>query len=221
VGLAIFCEPQTSPLSAIAAQMETTTKYYQYKDLKKNEVRLFTISPAGSIDGQMVVHLKTVNMLRCPDYQVLSYTSGDPTNTPEITCDGSKLFVTENLRCALLALRESQSPSTYLWTAAICFNLQNPDESIRTSLRMKKILGQAVRTILWVGLEGCHSGTAFELILKLVSARREAFQDSPSSHLSPHPAENTLKRYREILSFPPSIAWKGLDDLMGRRIFER
>jgi hypothetical protein len=73
-GLAIFCETQTSLLSAIAAQMETATNQYLYRDLKKNEVRLFNISPAGSIDAQIDVHLITVDMLRCPDYEVLSYT---------------------------------------------------------------------------------------------------------------------------------------------------
>jgi hypothetical protein len=136
-------------------------------------------------------------------------------------CDGRHILVTENLRFALLALRESQRLSTCLWTDAICIDQANLEERNRTSLHMKQILGQAVRTILWVGREGFHSETAFELIPKLVSARREVFQDSPSSHLSPHPAENTLKRYREILSFPPLMARKGLDDLIGRRMFER
>jgi hypothetical protein len=136
-------------------------------------------------------------------------------------CDGRPISVTENLMSALLALRASQSLSTYLWTDAICIDQANDVERGRMLFRMKEILGQAVRTILWVGREGFHSETAFKVIPKLVSARREVFQDLPSSHLSPHPTEDTLKRYREILSFPSPIAWKGLDDLVGRRIFGR
>jgi hypothetical protein len=194
---------------------------FLYSPLREDEIRLIRISPAANNDSQIEVNLSVTRRGNFPDYRLLTYTWGDPAHTFEIVCNGYALRVTSSLYSALLALRNCEEYSSFIFVDAVCINHEDIDEMSWLVRQMSSILGLALQTILWVGEDNTDSPAAFKLISILSSARREVFQDVPLSHIGPQAMQTAIKRYRELLHLPPLMAWKALDDLMARRIFTR
>jgi hypothetical protein len=157
-----------------------------------------------------------------PDYQVLSYTWGNPIPQINILCNGLLLAVSDNLHSALLALRKSQRETTF-WIDAICINQDDDKEKNRMVALFIPFAVHANYTILWVGTEDSDTHFAFELILKLVSARRDYFEDTLPSHLNQHQiiSASALRSYRKLLSSHSPMIWQPLNDLISRTVFER
>lgn len=193
---------------------------FLYSPLKKDEIRLFRISPAANNDPQIEINLSVTRRENCLDYRLLTYTWDGASHT-EIVCNDYALRVTSSLYPALLALRNCEDYSSFIFVDEVCVNMANNDERSRVNRQMSSILRQAFQTTLWVGEDHTDTSAAFKLISILSSARRETFQDMPLDHTGPQTVQTAIKRYRELLHLPPPMAWKALDDLMARSIFTR
>jgi hypothetical protein len=93
---------------------------FPYKQLPKPaSFRVFDLSP-GEQGQEIMVSLRTVTWEDPPDYEAISYAWGATKRTVPIRCDDTLLWVTKNLRYALLKLRHLDRPRT-LWADAIWY----------------------------------------------------------------------------------------------------
>ena len=70
-------------------------------------------------------------------------------------------------------------------------------------------------------LASVHTSAAFEVVSKLVSARRGVLQDVPLSRIGPQAMQTAREKYREIVSLSLPTEWKDLEDITGRHLFKR
>jgi hypothetical protein len=194
---------------------------FVYNALRENEIRPVDIFPAGGNEEQIEIGLSTANLSRCPDYRLLTYTWGNPEERRIVKCNGHEIQVLQTVHSALLALRENQSLSTPLWISTLYISQEDNSEKGEIMGQMTHILGKAFHTILWVGPASVHTSAAFEVVSKLISARRGVLQDVPLSEIGPQALQTAREKYREIVSLSPPAEWKALEDITGRRMFTR
>jgi hypothetical protein len=113
-----------------------------YRQLLGDEIRVL-ILPPGAFDDPICCKLKHVSLSKCPAYEALSYTWGDPTQTLPISLNGAPCPITRNLESALRHLRRRES-LRILWVDAVCINQLSIDERSSEVMRMKSIYKQAM-----------------------------------------------------------------------------
>ncbi|TPX18042.1 uncharacterized protein E0L32_011861 [Thyridium curvatum] len=96
-----------------------------------------------------------------PQYETLSYTWGDPSETATIIVDGQSRQVTVNLRDALRHIRR-KSQDVHLWIDALCINQSDTEEKGHQVGQMRDIYGEASNTIVWLGTASDGSETTIE-----------------------------------------------------------
>lgn len=104
---------------------------YEYDHLEsKQHIRIMTIKPwlGKKNDEEPVhVHLEQYPVSKCPRYQALSYTWGQPLRSDRVLVDDRfYISVTPNLLRALMQLRCKKSVT--IWIDAICINQEDIDE---------------------------------------------------------------------------------------------
>lgn len=78
-----------------------STFAYQPLSTKDREIRLLHFLPDNNAEGGIECSLQNTRLDDCREYQALSYTWGDGETSREITINGERFPVTENLYCAL------------------------------------------------------------------------------------------------------------------------
>ncbi|KAJ2980232.1 hypothetical protein NQ176_g2764 [Zarea fungicola] len=127
-------------------------KPFQYCGLPANDsIRVVTLLP-GAFTDPIRCEISCHNTQSLPQYEALSYTWGDPTDTTQTTIDGCLLRVTANLERALRHLRKSQC-SRSLWVDAICINQQDDAEKELQVQAMASIYQRSSRVLIWLGEE--------------------------------------------------------------------
>ena len=111
--------------------------------------RLFSLRPGKAHDG-IEGCLMTVSLQDCPPYEALSYVVGDTSVRIPIGCDGDICPVTENLRAALLHLRQVTG-ERLLWIDQICINQTDPQERNQQVSMMGQIFHKPQRVLVWLG----------------------------------------------------------------------
>ncbi|MDI1487632.1 MAG: hypothetical protein OHK93_006902 [Ramalina farinacea] len=95
------------------------------------------------------VHLEQFPVLKCPRYQALSYTWGQPRRSDRVLVDDKfYISITPNLLRALLQLRRKK-PVT-IWIDAICINQEDIQERSSQVRIMAKIYYEAKEIIVWI-----------------------------------------------------------------------
>ena len=123
-------------------------------------IRLFTLQPGQKEDGLQGTLLAT-EIGKAPPFEALSYFWGDETIKTPIIVSGYRLEVTENLKLALIHLRDSKTPRT-IWIDAICINQQDDNEKALQVAEMTAIYSKAQQTIVWLGEERDSSGEVIQ-----------------------------------------------------------
>jgi len=84
-------------------------------------------------------------------YEAISYVWGEPILEFPVynVSDGTQLFVTRNLHCALRQLRHAVSVR-WLWADAICIDQRNDQEKAKQIPFMVKISRNAKRVLAWL-----------------------------------------------------------------------
>ena len=128
----------------------------------------------GTEGGKIRSTLLTCNLSDAPKYYSLSYCWGLPDRPLSILCDERDLQVSPGLHEALTHLRPTFRTDTihYFWIDQICVNQGDPDERAQQVQLMRKIYGQAYRTLVWLGpFDAEADGKIFDLLDRIDQAR--------------------------------------------------
>jgi Heterokaryon incompatibility protein (HET) len=90
--------------------------------------------------------LKILVRETCPSYEALFYVWGDPSRSL-IQCSGTTMYVTKNLKYALLQLR-IDGKTRVLWIDAICLNQLDLQEQAQQVKIMSSIYSKAPHTVV-------------------------------------------------------------------------
>jgi Heterokaryon incompatibility protein (HET) len=134
-------------------------------------------------------------------YEALSYVWGDIRDLDTILIDGRTVSVTKPLEAALRHLRYPDKPRT-LWVDYVCINQEDILERSEQVAKMGSIYEQANSVLIWLGLATLNSGVGMEILRYFANEKR------PQSYL-------VWKTY------PQSLVYQGLQDVMTRPWFER
>lgn len=137
---------------------EIKMEQFDYKQVELTEVtqsthfRLIYLSPADpKIPSAISLELKVMPVDDTPtDYITLSYTWGQPEFTHPVTINSQVFHITPSLAEALFHIRR-KGFSLPIWVDQICINQRSADEKTAQVILMKKIYGQAIQTIIWLG----------------------------------------------------------------------
>ena len=103
------------------------------------------------------------NLVPSHNYEALSYTWGNPSDTTPCDLNGQPHQITKNLEAALKQLRWRSRPR-HLWVDAICINQLDTLERNHQVPLMKRIYECATRTLVWLGPSSPDSDIAMKLL---------------------------------------------------------
>jgi hypothetical protein len=174
---------------------------YTYTPLERGHIRLMNLEPA--LDSHAPIrfsfHKDQLSDLEAR-YEAMSYTWGEPKLIfPLYIENGTKVFVTQNLDCALRGVRLPTSSRT-LWADAICINQNDNDEKALQIPMMAHIFRGANRVLAWVG-----GGQDEERGMQLLN------------RLSRTSAQNPDTQLQNLYSHVPSLDETSLDTYLERR----
>lgn len=197
----------------MAAKQPETSEWYRYMPLQPTEIRLLRLEP-GSKTDVLKISLKTYSLDDDLHYDALSYTWGDATNMPAVSCDGKSIAVTRNLFQALQQLRDPDHPRTF-WIDAICINQGDLTERGVQVQMMRDIYKKARVVVVWLGDTSSNSPAAFKLMHQLYKI---AINTSPEDADKPI-TEGDLKTME--LPDKDDPVWDALSALYWRPWFSR
>lgn len=199
--------------------------------LDQHHVRLIRLPDEGSASNLTTFTIETFVLDQLPAYIALSYTWGPP-QSPEtplsssenhiITIDNRTFTALPNLYDALRHVVLAR-PGEYLWVDSICINQEDLEERAAQVGIMDTIFGGAKETIIWLGRENEHTGSALHTIRQMAYsaedkivgyARARALGDVFVVEDADLLAKNGL---------PPMTSedWQHLSDLFSRTWFSR
>jgi hypothetical protein len=111
------------------------------------------------------------------DYEALSYCWGDASTLSPISCNDSRLQVTQNLKSALRDLRYPDR-ARVLWIDAVCINQQDVSEREQQVSIMGDIYRGATRTVVWLGETFPGDELAFQMVQRLNDAHFDKIKRS-------------------------------------------
>ncbi|KAN0121834.1 Heterokaryon incompatibility protein (HET) domain containing protein [Hyaloscypha variabilis] len=137
--------------------------------LENKQIRLLTLNKTpGQISCTLTIH----DFDECPDYFALSYAWGPPPAEREISLNGHKFMIRENLfNCLLSLLRKphpppqevlgsqgntaatSETENARFWIDQICIDQTNIPERNQQVSMMDQIYICSKETVVWVGTE--------------------------------------------------------------------
>lgn len=121
---------------------------YIYERLPRaGQIRLLTLQPGT---GDIHFTLTTANLHEEPEYEVISYCWGDPSNPKSVYCDGKSIQVTNSLYTAFQRFRKPDKPRT-LWADAVCINQKDGVEKGQQVNLMSAIYSQPQTVLIWLG----------------------------------------------------------------------
>jgi hypothetical protein len=187
---------------------------HRYSPLKGDEIRLVVLQ-SGVPGSPLACILATIHAQENREYDVVSCMWGpdDPSNPVSILTSSyksgrppsftdfnhSKIYIRNNLHCALQQLRHPDKDVT-LWVDALCINQEDRDEKALQVSMMMEIYTRAANVIVWLGLPTRTSDVAFKFIPEVLD----------------------LNGLDELIKDPSKFhCWECLADLMKNPMFGR
>ncbi|KAM7212422.1 hypothetical protein V8F06_012191 [Rhypophila decipiens] len=100
--------------------------------------------------------------------------------------------------------------------SSVCINREDTAERINQFVLGRRITKGAETVVLWMGADDQHTPAVFELMERLIGARKSVIL--PTSRLTPKPIPLSLvDKYRGTLLRLPLEQWQWLDDFFDRR----
>lgn len=128
--------------------------------------RLVVLRPAISKNAPIDCVLCIESLNNNPQYQALSYTWGNPTQTREISVNKRSFTITENLFIALRHLR-NVSRCRVIWVDALCINQNDIPERNQQVQHMRKIYRRASEVLIWLGSESNTTAAAIDFMTRI------------------------------------------------------
>jgi hypothetical protein len=176
-------------------------------------IRLATLMPGKDFD-QIEVSM-SITERPYATYEALSYCWGDAAALSPILCDGHRLYVTQNLKCALRDLRHPDTERT-LWIDAICINQKDLKERAEQVSAMKDIYRDAQRTVVWLG----DKFPGIELAFQLVNRMYDLYFDKLEGDAFDSFVEGRWRPAKDHTS-PTKLELNSLDFLLSQPWFRR
>ena len=202
------------------SQWSTFTKMFKRSS---TSIRLAELKP-GSGDDTIEITMKDVDMHEVP-YRCISYDRSENNGNVEVSVDGEKMSVPENLSSALYILRRSDSPR-FLWADVL---LGSGQEQRRLQAReTRKIIENAEGLVAWLGQSHAASSDAFDVIRTMANRWQQAYLHSklPENLVKASP-EQFLEAQNTLLSHPSedlqpgnSSLWKAVTDILSSSYFQ-
>lgn len=128
-----------------------TTKDFVYDDdrLSGALIRLVELE-AGTGEAPLTCSLRIASLDDEPDYNAVSYCWGGQSASVDITCNESRLTITQNLSDALRRFRQSEKTIS-IWADAICVNQADMQDKSQQVPLMGRIYSQAREVLIWLG----------------------------------------------------------------------
>ncbi|KAJ8129587.1 hypothetical protein O1611_g4043 [Lasiodiplodia mahajangana] len=174
-------------------------KPYIYAPLQPGEVRLLYYYKDDTLENKSTGwYLKTVQLeplmdipTSIPEFDALSYTWGDLTQTFPFVCDDRELSIHRNLRDALpfLAERSSGRP---IWIDAVCINQLDESEKFSQIRLMHRIYRQASKVWVWLGCAIQYSEAAIAVLPQLAQVSRSLDRQRLPRWTTTHPTPESL-----------------------------
>jgi hypothetical protein len=136
---------------------------YKYESLNgPRDIRLITLYP-GTGNETILLTIEHTSLDKRPAYEALSYVWGPQNPSHPVRCNNGMLAIGENLRNALLCLREPDAPRV-LWIDRIAINQEDVDERTQQVGLMGDIYSSASLAIIWLGAADDYTEPAIGLL---------------------------------------------------------
>ncbi|EJT73079.1 hypothetical protein GGTG_09929 [Gaeumannomyces tritici R3-111a-1] len=217
--LRLYQESSRKRHISAAADVDSSL-WYRYAPLQNRHIRLLHLEPRS--DNDALAFSLTLHSLDgpLPEYEALSYTWGDASETHNVACSGEAggeglLQITGNLFKALRRLR-GKGRRLVLWVDAVCINQGDVGERSAQVQLMGDIYRSAASVVVWLGESANDSSVAFALARRLCAA---AAATPLGDRDRPLDSDGELA----ALGLPAWTApdWKSLDVLFWRPWFTR
>jgi len=168
--------------------LAAATSHYFYGRLQPEEVRLLELLPGAGAE-LIQCRLLPTSLNQSPgQYEALSYVWGDPSQArATVLVDGTRLEIYETLYQILVQLR-LPTDGRMLWVDAICINQSDVEERNMQLPLMQSIYRDALRTVVWLGLESTTTGDTFQMLQELAA---EAISLNPQLQQDHHSLSST------------------------------
>jgi hypothetical protein len=200
IPLPTVMQPRVSIFNTLRFEQAETK--LQYLPLEKSELRLFVLLPGSDTDivSGHIEH-SLLGYKSSKPYEALSYVWGDIRDSTSILVDGRTISVTKSLEMALRHLRYPDQPRT-LWIDYVCINQEDIVERSQQVARMGLIYEFADSVLIWLGPATLNSQVGMEILRYFANEKRP--QSCPVWQ-----------------TYPRSLVYQGLQDIMTRSWFER
>lgn len=217
--------------SAFARHRRRDDEAPLHSPLCPGEFRLVELKPSTRNDSEIRLGLVTAHIDNPPSFLLLSYVWGNPVKKHILNCNGHDIGVLPGIHDFLHAMGPSNK-SRLIWIDYICINQTDAEETKVQMTLLYQISLAAQRSIVWVGNENpeqqgvldgveTEAAAAFEILLRLATARTEIFGDSPMPLRREAMADSKVQKYKTIVPPPDNIGWKSVNVFLGQNIFQR
>lgn len=145
--------------------MEERYIYTRLDTSQTGSFRILELQP-GEKEAPIICSLihAQLNVKYQPAYEAISYVWGSSERPFPIDCDGKRLYITENLRDALVRVRLPDHPRR-VWADSLCINQDDLDEKGHQVQFMGKIYSNAYRVLICLGKDdGGNAQKAMSLV---------------------------------------------------------
>ncbi|KAK7211726.1 hypothetical protein V2G26_018904 [Clonostachys chloroleuca] len=158
--------------------------------------RLLTLQPAQESTDPLRCTVVEQPLLKCDDYEALSYCWGDATDKLPIYCNDQRFEATRSLEAALRHLRRKDDDRC-LWIDAVCINQDDISERNTQVLLMRSIYRNASRVIVWLGKDEHDSQVVFPLCQRMYDEHSELYNEMDYAMLWGRDREDRIKQKLE------------------------
>lgn len=186
---------------------EMSRSDYQYEPLPSAEthIRLLEILPRS--DARLIpLTLRTIPLSEAAgNYDAISYTWGTFLPVHEVSVDGQRLWLRENVwrflrHCSSTELGEKHHRN--LWIDSICINQKDVPEKNAQVQRMAAIFSQARQVIVWLG-KASQTSLWAELTLGRYVRMAEFMREAHGRHGTPEDGDVSLRTdIRQLMTSP-------------------
>jgi hypothetical protein len=156
----------------------------------QSEIRLLKIHPGRSEDP-IETSLITVDLMRAPPYEALSYVWGSPRYQSTISVNGFAMPTFKGVFRAMQALRKPDT-ERLVWIDAICINQHNINEQSCQVSMMSDIYGMAGSVVVYLGDATEDTSEAIRVLQYFLDPNGMT-EEPPWMHLKLSEVENVLQ----------------------------
>lgn len=191
---------------------------FEYTPLDTSQTGSFRILELQPGEGEAPIACNLVHARLIPGhqpaYEAISYVWGSPDRSVSIDCDGKRLYITENLKDALVRVRLPNLPRS-VWADSVCIDQDSLDEKAHQVQFMGEIYSNASRVLICLGEddEG-HAQKAMSLVKDVSTMVAKTLPECGQTY-------NSFPYFASDDPWLQDDRWPAYDSLLSRPWFRR